>query len=289
MTKYEQFEKLQIHSTINTISAEHYPAEYAMHWHQYVEIIALPADAQITEPALISINSTVYEMNPGDMVCAWSGELHGITRNTDRQLIAIQFPASTVTEIADFIPYLNLFRSTHHVKATELPELSQKMLADFQAIFEQKRTEKPFVGVERLIYLYRMFVTLGTYLKENRDQNTYSISGCSPQIIEKMNQACDYITEHCEQALTLDSISSQFGFSIFYFSRIFKAATSYNFTEYLTLQRVKLAQEYLTQSDMSITESAFLSGFKSISSFNRAFRQYKGCSPSEYRKYHLTE
>ncbi len=289
MTKYEHFEKLQLNSIINPIDAAHYPKTYPQHWHQYVEIIALPADAQITEPVQISINSVVYTLKPGDMVCAWSGELHDIIQNNDKQLIAVQFPASTVTDIADFVPYLNLFRSIHHVKASEQPELARRMMADFRAMFQFIGSGKPFVGVEMLIYLYRMFMTFGTHLKENRDQNTASISGCSPQIIEKMNQACDYITEHCEQPLTLEDIANQFGFSIFYFSRIFKAATSYNFTEYLTLQRVKTAQEYLSQSDMSITEAAFLSGFKSISSFNRAFRQYKGCSPSEYRKYHATE
>ncbi|MDE6517850.1 MAG: helix-turn-helix domain-containing protein, partial [Acetatifactor sp.] len=33
----------------------------------------------------------------------------------------------------------------------------------------------------------------------------------------------------------------------------------------------------------SITEVALQAGFASISTFNRLFKQYKNCTPSEYR------
>ena len=39
----------------------------------------------------------------------------------------------------------------------------------------------------------------------------------------------------------------------------------------------------------AITSIAMESGFKSISTFNRVFQTYKGCSPSEFKKHYLQQ
>ncbi|MBQ7925644.1 MAG: AraC family transcriptional regulator [Lachnospiraceae bacterium] len=289
MTKNEQFEKLELKTSINLISPPRYPQSFPLHWHQYAEIIALPGDAQPTQAPVIQINQVRYCLEPGDIVFAWAGELHEIVSNKDHLLLALQFPGSLISGLPEFTPYLNSFRIFHRISAAEMPKLSQRMILHMQQMLEIKNSQRPFAGVEVIMSLYHFFMDFGSAVEERRGISCASVPGCSPQLLDKMNQACDYITENCEQPLTLEDMARQFGFSIFYFSRIFKAATSYNFTEYVTLQRVKRAQSNLAQSNLNITEIAFQSGFKSISSFNRAFRQYKGCSPSEYRKYHSTD
>ena len=47
--------------------------------------------------------------------------------------------------------------------------------------------------------------------------------------------------------------------------------------------RLERATQLLTQNDMTLTEVAMLSGFQSIPSFNRVFRDDKGMAPGEYR------
>ncbi|MBR6627774.1 MAG: helix-turn-helix domain-containing protein [Lachnospiraceae bacterium] len=290
MTKNEHFEKLQLYTGINYIAAPNYPEDFPLHWHQYVEIIALPNDAVITEPPVVRINHTPFSLTPGDILFTWTGELHEIVSNKDRQLIAIQFPGATINELQEFVPYLNSFRSIHHINHFELPELSKNMMEHLIKLREFSSSTLIFKNVEMRICLYQMFIQLGLYVKQlNRQSVSGGMSNCSYQTIDKMNQACIHINENCDRPLSLDSIANLFGFSIYYFSRVFKLATGYNFTEYLTIQRVKKAQTLLAESDLNITEIAFQSGFKSISSFNRAFRQIRGCSPSDYRKYLTTE
>ena len=57
--------------------------------------------------------------------------------------------------------------------------------------------------------------------------------------------------------------------------------TSYK--EILENLRSTLAQQYIEQQDMPITEITFLLGFSDTSSFSRAFRRWTGKSPSDYR------
>jgi AraC-like DNA-binding protein len=58
--------------------------------------------------------------------------------------------------------------------------------------------------------------------------------------------------------------------------------TSYK--EILENLRSNLAQQYIEQKDMPITEITFLLGFSDTSSFSRAFRRWTGQAPSDYRK-----
>ncbi len=289
MTKNEQFEKLYLNSAVNPILAQDCPESFPLHWHQYVEIMALPHDANVHTAPSVTVNNTNYALQPGDVIIAWSGELHEIHNNSDKQVIALQFPGNLITEFPEFMPLLNSFRSMHMISAKEYPELSQQLQGHLNHMSELKISDTPFSNVEILICLYELFIALGTYVREHQPSHNLDLTEGSHQSLSKMTQACSYISENCEQVITLDDIAEQFGFSSYYFSRLFKSATGYNFTEYLTLQRVKRAQLFLADSDMNITEIAFSSGFKSISSFNRAFRQFRGCAPRDYRKYHSAE
>lgn len=289
MTNNDKYEKLHLISGINPILPEIYPVSFPLHWHQYIEIMALPYYAVLSISPTIIISNVEYKMMPGDIVIAWSGELHEIIDNTDKQLIALQFPVNTITEIQDFVPYLNSFRSVHLINKEIDIDLSHNIHAHLNHMLSHKRSNQLFCDIEILICLYELFITFGSYIYDKNKNSINNDVDCPRHTLTKMNQACNYINEHCEQNISLDDLAKQFGFSSYYFSRTFKAATSFNFTEYLALQRVKRAQTYLAESDMNITEIAFSSGFKSIASFNRAFKQFRGCAPRDYRKYHTKE
>jgi len=61
-----------------------------------------------------------------------------------------------------------------------------------------------------------------------------------------------------------------------------------NFHEVLRRTRIRLADLYLSESDLSLSEVAFLLGYSEQSAFNRAFRQWHGTPPAIYRKNLLT-
>ena len=287
MTSNNLYENLHFTQMISTINADSYPHSFPLHWHKYVEIAALPEDADISRPPTLRVNQTTYQLNPGDILLIWPGEVHEIVENADSQLMGLQFSFTIFNELSDFSPFLNLFRTFHHIGQVSTPELAQNMLVHIQHIFSIEKSQQTFSGVETLICLYEMFMDFGTYIKETLPKDSQLSSSESDKTVEKINIACSYIIDNCEHDLTLESAADYIGFSACYFSRIFKKITNYNFVEYLTLQRIKRAQLLLSDFDVSITEISYQAGFKSISTFNRVFRQYKGCSPSEYRKYYI--
>ncbi|HEY1266613.1 MAG TPA: AraC family transcriptional regulator [Candidatus Binatia bacterium] len=48
--------------------------------------------------------------------------------------------------------------------------------------------------------------------------------------------------------------------------------------------RYRFAQNYLKQSEHTLTEVAFLLGYSELSAFNRAFKRWTGATPMEYRR-----
>lgn len=285
MDSSKDFENLHFNRAINIIPS--FPASFPTHWHKYVEVIAYPYGSGISKPCKITISQVDYLLTPGDLIFIWPGELHEISQNENRKLMGVQFSPTLFNEVPDFSPYLRHFKNYHLLNHDTYPELSENLLYHFQQIFLIQKNDNPFRSVEALICLLELFIELGTYVKNNRKSPYFQASDAKDKTLEKMEAACTYISENCEAELTLEKVAEYAGFSACYFSRIFKQMTTYNFVDYLAQQRIKKAQTLLSDSDMSVTEIAYQSGFKSISTFNRVFKQCRGCSPSEYRKYYF--
>ena len=100
---------------------------------------------------------------------------------------------------------------------------------------------------------------------------------------EVIAASMNYINSHYQENLTLDMVSDFAGFSRYYFSRCFKKQTGYSFKDYLCQKRLQVAVDLLIGSNNAMKDIALKSGFGSVATFNRVFRENKGCTPSRYR------
>ena len=69
-----------------------------------------------------------------------------------------------------------------------------------------------------------------------------------------------------------------------YVSRFFKENTGYGFTKYATKVRIDKACELLCADNYNIEKISEAVGYSSALSFRRAFKNYTGISPSDYRR-----
>ncbi len=101
--------------------------------------------------------------------------------------------------------------------------------------------------------------------------------------IEKTTQ---YIIANFKDDLTLNQMAKMAALSPSYYSRRFKSLTGFGFKEYLTIIRVKEAQDRLIHSDKSIVKIAYECGFNDSNYFSTVFKEVNGISPLKYRKQH---
>ncbi len=95
-----------------------------------------------------------------------------------------------------------------------------------------------------------------------------------------------YLNEHYTEPVSLNDVSLALHLSAPYISKIFKDSFGIGFLEYLNRLRVKKSLDILTGTDEYILDVALSVGFNNSKTYSRAFRQYMGVTPGEYRKTH---
>lgn len=281
-------EILNLDFDVNVIPMENYPQNYPVHWHKEIEIIYYPINSIADEDPRTEISGKEYRLNPGDILLVWQGELHRTIKNADKKLIGYQFDSALLQSLNDFIPYIPKLRKLHLLKYSEHTELIKNLSRYLEKINKLDKDQDAFYRVNKIINLLEFMTVLCKEADTAYDKTAQTPDSLNSEALYKIHKSCVYITKNCSQDLSLNNVASMAGFSPNYFSRMFKETTGYNFVEYLMIERVRKAQRYLGDDSIPITEVAYLSGFKSISTFNRVFHQIKNCSPSQFRKYMVT-
>ncbi len=93
-----------------------------------------------------------------------------------------------------------------------------------------------------------------------------------------------YITEHCEDHITLQSLGERFSISPSHLSRMFSNAFHCSPINYVITARMARATEYLGKTNKSVTEISRLVGYDNHFYFINLFTRRIGCSPTEYRE-----
>lgn len=92
-----------------------------------------------------------------------------------------------------------------------------------------------------------------------------------------------YIAEHYRENISLKGIARHFGYNEKYLSSTVFSLTGIHFTKFVATYRIGYAMELLKNTSLKISDIAHESGFSAINSFNRAFKEFAGITPYEYR------
>jgi len=93
-----------------------------------------------------------------------------------------------------------------------------------------------------------------------------------------------YIEQHLSQAITVEDICAALHIGR---TKLYEISAEYlgcGLAEYIRKQRIARAQQMLLESDASVTEIAFATGFSDYNHFSRVFKKIVGISAREYRK-----
>ena len=88
-----------------------------------------------------------------------------------------------------------------------------------------------------------------------------------------------YIDAHLAEDLTIDGLSEAFFISKYHMMRLFRQETGQSIHGYLSDRRLHHARDLIARG-FSATESCFRSGFRSYSSFTRAYAKRFGTTPT---------
>lgn len=104
-----------------------------------------------------------------------------------------------------------------------------------------------------------------------------------PRLLRRLLRAKDRMDAASHEEWPVPRLASVSGVSEAHFARSFKGAFGVPPHRYLLTRRIERAKALLRDTELSITEIAFQTGWNSLGTFGRIFRDVTGESPSELR------
>lgn len=130
-------------------------------------------------------------------------------------------------------------------------------------------------GDQLIEWAFQKFIDITGFVKP------HSTIDYSNKIVQATKE---YLEAHYAEEISLEDVSEYVNVSPPYFSKLIKKNTGFNFTDWLSMLRVKKAKELLTNSNYTVKEVCFMVGYKDPNYFSRIFKKKIGMTPSEYIK-----
>ena len=243
------------------------------HYHEFCKLLLL-----VSGRGSYVVDGQRYLLQPGDVVLIGSRSAHRPELEEDspyeRIIIYIspEFLQSASTADCDL---LELFSGSHgHV--LRLKENERKRVFAMAAALEKELAGVDF-GREILsnTELLRILVEVGRQQRRKDAQNPDPVVPKDSRVLEWMA----YLDRHLNEDMDMDHLAERFFISKFHMMRMFRAETGFTIHTYL-MQRRLLAARQLIDTGMRATEACYRCGFRSYSSFTRAYSKHFGTTPT---------
>ena len=153
----------------------------------------------------------------------------------------------------------------------------------------KKELGKSFEHMNALSNFERFFAFLNILKELSVDD--YSSLNCNqthiikePRERKRFNQILTYIKTHHKCKPQLDELAQLVNMHPSSLCRFIKLNSAKTFIELVNDFRIQKSCALLIESDLTITQIAFESGFRSLSFYNKKFNELMKMSPSQYRK-----
>lgn len=131
---------------------------------------------------------------------------------------------------------------------------------------------------------HHSLLEIRTHLFKQLDSINMSFSQSGVRSKSAISLVKQYIEEHPLGEVTLAEVSNLVSMNYTYFSSWFKMEVGLTFSAYIMKQRMERAKRLLEEPGTRINEVAVRVGYENMYHFSRAFKNYTGLSPKEYRK-----
>ena len=256
---------------------------YPVHWHTATEVI-MPLDNIYT----VIVNDTLYELSPGDILIIPSGELHEIIAPDTGSRMIVQFDFSLLHSLRLFDATLHMLRPACLIGAGTSGAAEPSLQALLLELKEEYWGDSLLKEAAAYGLLIRFFVRIGRDALQEERRELQPRGSKYYRQIDTFMQVCAYMNAHCTGEVNVDELAALAGYSKFHFTRLFKQFIGISYYDYLNRQRIMHAETLLASPELPVTEVAMRSGFGSLATFNRAFKAYRKCTPTQYRQLYVS-
>lgn len=253
------------------------PDDYENHFHSAVEVI-IPLAGQVT----VQLGEETLNVRADEVIIIPAGCNHSLHMGSGGERELLLYEMNGVFSLKEFSALRQMV--SNPIYLTMSHPCRERVRALFFEIIQVHRSG----AVLRNMYNYALLLEIYAILGEN--YLSTSVTAAEMNVLQRQmsgedafHRALQHLNKNYMDDMTLDTLAAYAGFSRYTLSRMFRQHTGMTFTQYLSQRRVEMAMELLSATRMPVTQVALQCGFNSIATFNRVFRDVKGCTPTQYR------
>lgn len=252
------------------------------HWHKTVELFYMES-------------GTLEYNTPGEKICFPPGSGGLINSNVLHMTRALGHAQKTVTYVHLFDTSLIAGEQGSRIEQKYILPLTSASRIEIIPLFPEDPAQKKILDL--ILRSFHISCDIPGYEIKLRDalseiwlmllalSRSMPVRNKTPdQYSDKIKQMMIYIHEHYPEKISVPQLASAAYLSERECFRVFRDCLHMTPTDYLKNYRLQAACRMLAQGRESITDICHACGLGSSSYFGKAFREYAGCSPSEYRR-----
>jgi AraC-like DNA-binding protein len=237
--------------------------------------------------ALHRVNKEAYVINKGDVFVISNNTIHGFENPHDFRICNIMYrPERLMSSELDikksagfhalFViePYLTMERSFQSRLKLQLNEFEEvhSILKNMVKEYELKKEGWKTIVNSNFMVLVIMLSRL------------YSLpsSGLKPEVIN-IAKTVSYIENHYIDPISIQQLADMSNLSVRHYTRIFRDTYHTSPGKYILSLKLQHACMLLNNTDLSISEIAYHSGFNDSNYFTRLFKNFFHRTPTSYR------
>ena len=265
------------HQTENTFRSEFSTRIYRgkrdfelMHFHKNFEIILV-----IKGECLCMLGDREYRLTEGGAIFMCPFQIHGFTLGEDSVVRRITFHEHLILTLSQALdgmrPKVPAFSLSNLLKEFCLNKMDA-FFDDDSGMIGRISPREVRMQVKGCLYLLG-----GEFISKAELIPTPAADTVTMAVAQ-------YIAENFKSDITLNDVAKERGYNYQYLSRIFNKVMGMNFKRMLNLYRLEHAYALLQDTDKTVSEICFESGFQSIRSFNQVCKEVYGKTPKELKK-----
>lgn len=239
------------------------------HYHPAYEIFYVS-----TGGTTFIIDDMSYPLYQGDFLILPPGKIHrsiystyDVTSRVELYVLPEILPGVCLNILNQYsIDFHRTFPLKHQSKMVNLLNLVE----------EEINGNSPYNMDLCIAYLTEIVIHISRHSKKIISQK----SGDEAEIQQILN----YIEENYAKDLNISTLSAHFNISPSSLFKKFNQKTNIKLTDYINYTRTTKAMQFLSETDLSITEIAYKCGFNDSNYFSTVFKKYIGVSPNQFRK-----
>ncbi len=234
------------------------------------------------------VNNERYMIHKGDVFVVGRDLIHGFENPSNFKICNIMYKPEIILNTTQDIqesagfhalfvlePYLN--RDFHFTNHLRLPvpvfEMANQIISGLVQEYQNQH-------IGRTTMLYSLFWNLVVLLSR-----AYQIQEQPKDSLLNIAVPLAYINKNYRNPISAKTLASLAHMSVRNFSRVFHKAYGVSPINYIIQLRMQRAYELLQNSEISISEVAYLCGFQDSNYFTRQFKHASGFTPKEYRSF----